>query len=72
MVEVKSIAPANPGAKVAVASPEANLPWLACVGPKGSRVAWFVEELRNERVDVVQWDEDPRNVARALSPRKDP
>ena len=43
-----------------MASRESNLdPVGACVGPKGSRVRMVVEELRNERVDVIQWDEDP-------------
>ena len=55
-----------------MASRERNLdPVGACVGPKGSRVRMVVEELRNERVDVIQWDEDPaRYVANALSPAK--
>ncbi|MDO4182779.1 MAG: transcription termination factor NusA [Coriobacteriia bacterium] len=73
LVEVKSIA-REPGArsKVAVASREHNLdPVGACVGPKGSRVRMVVEELRNERVDVIQWSEDPATyVAAALSPAK--
>ena len=73
MVEIKSIA-REPGArsKIAVASRETNLdPVGACVGPKGSRVRMVVEELRNERVDVIQWNEDPaRYVANALSPAK--
>ena len=73
MVEIKSIA-REPGArsKVAVASREPNLdPVGACVGPKGSRVRMVVEELRNERVDVIQWDEDPaKYVAEALSPAR--
>ena len=73
MVEIKSIA-REPGArsKIAVASREANLdPVGACVGPKGSRVRMVVEELRNERVDVIQWHEDPASyVANALSPAK--
>ncbi|RNL21739.1 antitermination protein NusA [Slackia faecicanis] len=73
MVEVKSIA-REPGArsKVAVASRESNLdPVGACVGPKGSRVRMVVEELRNERVDVIQWDEDPaKYIAQALSPAR--
>ena len=73
LVEIKSIA-REPGArsKVAVTSREHNLdPVGACVGPKGSRVRMVVEELRNERVDVIQWDEDPaRYVANALSPAK--
>ncbi len=57
LVEIKSIA-REPGArsKVAVFSRERNLdPVGACVGPKGSRVRMVVEELRNERVDVIQW-----------------
>ena len=73
MVEIKSIA-REPGArsKIAVASREPNLdPVGACVGPKGSRVRMVVEELRNERVDVIQWNEDPSvYVANALSPAK--
>ena len=73
MVEIKSIA-REPGArsKVAVASRESNLdPVGACVGPKGSRVRMVVEELRNERVDVIQWSADPAvYVANALSPAK--
>lgn len=73
MVEIKSIA-REPGArsKVAVFSREPNLdPVGACVGPKGSRVRMVVEELRNERVDVIQWDENPATyVKNALSPAK--
>lgn len=73
MVEIKSIA-REPGArsKIAVHSREANLdPVGACVGPKGSRVRMVVEELRNERVDVIQWDENPAiYVKNALSPAK--
>ncbi|MDO4502121.1 MAG: transcription termination factor NusA [Coriobacteriia bacterium] len=73
VVEIKSIA-REPGArsKVAVSSREANLdPVGACVGPKGSRVRMVVEELRNERVDVIQWSDDPATyVANALSPAK--
>ena len=57
---------------VSVHSREANLdPVGACVGPKGSRVRMVVEELHNERVDVIQWSADPaRYVANALSPAK--
>ena len=73
MVEIKSIA-REPGArsKIAVSSREANLdPVGACVGPKGSRVRMVVEELRNERVDVIQWTDDAATyVANALSPAK--
>jgi N utilization substance protein A len=73
IVEIKSIArEAGARSKVAVSSRESNLdPVGACVGPKGSRVRMVVEELRNERVDVIQWDESPSAfVANALSPAK--
>jgi N utilization substance protein A len=73
IVEIKSIArEAGARSKVAVSSRENNLdPVGACVGPKGSRVRMVVEELRNERVDVIQWDENPATfVANALSPAK--
>ena len=73
LVEVKSIA-REPGvrSKVAVHSRENNLdPVGACVGPKGSRVRMVVEELRNERVDVIQWSDNPATyVANALSPAR--
>ena len=72
-VEIKSIA-REPGArsKVAVASRVPNLdPVGACVGPKGSRVRSVVNELRNERIDVIQWSDDPAEyVANALSPAR--
>ncbi len=73
VVEIKSIA-REPGtrSKVAVASRESNLdPVGACVGPKGTRVRGVVVELRGERVDVIQWSDDPvRYIANALSPAK--
>lgn len=73
IVEIKSIArEAGARSKVAVHSRENNLdPVGACVGPKGSRVRMVVGELRGERVDVIQWSEDPAAyVANALSPAK--
>lgn len=73
IVEIKAIArEAGARSKVAVYSRESNLdPVGACVGPKGSRVRMVVEELRNERVDVIQWDENPSiYVAHALSPAR--
>lgn len=73
LVEIKSIA-REPGArsKIAVYSRESNLdPVGACVGPRGSRVRNVVEELHNERLDIIQWSEDPAiYVANALSPAK--
>ena len=73
VVEVKSIArEAGARSKIAVYSREANLdPVGACVGPKGSRIRTVVSELRGERIDVIQWSEDPTvYVANALSPAK--
>lgn len=73
IVEIKSIArEAGARSKVAVSSRESNLdPVGACVGPKGSRVRLVVSELRGERVDVIQWSENPATyVANALSPAK--
>ena len=73
IVEVKAIA-REPGArsKVSVSSREPNLdPVGACVGPKGSRVRMVVEELHNERVDVISWSDRPNvYVANALSPAR--
>lgn len=73
VVEVKSIArEAGARSKIAVHSRESNLdPVGACVGPKGSRIRMVVSELRGERIDVIQWNEDPAvYVANALSPAK--
>ena len=73
VVEVKSIArEAGARSKIAVYSRESNLdPVGACVGPKGSRIRMVVSELRGERIDVIQWNEDPAvYVANALSPAK--
>lgn len=73
LVEIKSVA-RDPGSrsKISVASNEYNLdPVGACVGPKGSRVRMVVEELHNERVDVIQYDENPvKFIENALSPAK--
>jgi N utilization substance protein A len=41
----------------------------ACVGPRGGRVGAVVEELKGEKMDIVNWSEDPAQfVAAALSP----
>ena len=43
----------------------------ACVGQSGSRVDAVVAELRNEKIDIVEWDENPGNfIQNALSPAK--
>jgi N utilization substance protein A len=71
IVELKAIA-REPGyrSKVAVASRQEGVdPVGACVGLRGIRIQNIVNELNGERIDVVQWDEEPsRFVANALSP----
>jgi len=72
-VEIKSVA-REPGhrSKIAVTSKNKSVdPVGACVGPKGSRVRMVVNELRGEKIDIIQWSEDPAIfVANALSPAK--
>ncbi len=59
-------------AKVAVYSKDKDIdPVGACVGIKGSRVQSIIRELRGEKIDIVEWNEDPRNFAiNALNPAK--
>ena len=72
-VEIKVIA-REPGhrTKIAVASNDPNVdPKGACVGARGSRVRQVVNELRGEKVDIVEWYEDSRTfIAEALSPAR--
>ncbi|HEY7790375.1 MAG TPA: transcription termination factor NusA [Vicinamibacterales bacterium] len=59
-------------AKVAVFSRERDVdPVGACVGMKGTRVQAIIRELRGEKIDIVEWSEDPvAFVTNALSPAK--
>ena len=59
-------------AKVAVYSREKDVdPVGACVGIKGARVQNIIRELRGEKIDIVEWDDDPRSFAtNALNPAK--
>ncbi len=72
-VEIRAIA-REPGhrTKIAVVSHDPNVdPVGACVGARGSRVRQVVNELRGEKVDIVEWREDPRQfIAEALSPAR--
>ncbi len=73
VVEIKAVArEAGNRSKIAVFSYEANVdPVGACVGPRGTRVQAVVQELRGEKIDIVEWSPDPqRFVANALSPAK--
>lgn len=59
-------------AKIAVMSNERDVdPVGACVGMKGSRVQSIIRELRGEKIDIIEWSEDPAIfAANALSPAK--
>jgi len=70
-VEIVSVSrDAGERSKVAVASRDRDVdPVGACVGMKGSRVQAVIRELRGEKIDIVQYDEDPSNYVRnALNP----
>lgn len=72
-VEIKSIArEAGSRTKIAVWSYNPNVDAVgACVGMNGARVNAIVEELRGEKIDIVNWDENPGNlIQNALSPAK--
>ncbi len=72
-VEIKSIArEAGSRTKIAVWSNNPDVDAVgACVGMNGARVNAIVEELRGEKIDVVNWDENPGNlIQNALSPAK--
>ena len=59
-------------AKVAVFSRERDVdPVGACVGMRGTRVQAIIRELRGEKIDIVEWSEDPVTfVTKALSPAR--
>ncbi|HKX33206.1 MAG TPA: transcription termination factor NusA [Blastocatellia bacterium] len=59
-------------AKIAVVSNERDVdPVGACVGMKGSRVQSIIRELRGEKIDIIEWSEDPAIfAANGLSPAK--
>lgn len=72
-VEIKSVArEAGMRSKIAVYSENENVdPVGSCVGPKGLRVRNIVDELRGEKIDIVEYSEEPdKYVANALSPSK--
>jgi N utilization substance protein A len=72
-VEIKSVArEAGSRAKVAVhASAEGVDPVGACVGQKGVRVQTIMAELGGEKLDIIEWSEDPvKMIANSLSPAK--
>ncbi|MDO8516188.1 MAG: transcription termination factor NusA [bacterium] len=72
-VEIKAIA-REPGSrtKIAVASNAAGVdPVGACVGQRGTRVMSVTNELGQEKIDIVEWSDDPQKfISSALSPAK--
>ena len=71
IVQIKSIArEAGSRTKIAVHSVDPNVdPVGACVGPRGSRVDRVVQELKNEKIDIIKWSAEPAEfVANALNP----
>ena len=73
VVEIKSIArEAGSRTKIAVWSNDENVdPVGACVGMNGARVNAIVNELRGEKIDIINWDENPALlIENALSPAK--
>jgi len=72
-VEIKAIArEAGSRTKLAVASNDPNVdPVGACVGLNGARVNSVVSELNGEKIDIINWDENPALlIENALSPAK--
>jgi transcription termination/antitermination protein NusA len=73
IIEIKgAVREPNGRAKIAVYSRDRAVdPIGACVGMRGVRVQSVVQELRGEKIDIVQWSDDPATfVANALSPAK--
>lgn len=73
LVEIKGIArEAGSRTKMAVVSHDPDIdPVGACVGRNGERVKTIVNELGNEQIDIVIWDENPAQlIVNALSPAK--
>lgn len=73
IVEIKSIArEAGDRSKISVYAHDPEVDAVgACVGTKGARVQAIVNELNGEKIDIVEWSEDPVVfVANALSPSK--
>lgn len=71
IVEVKSIArEAGDRSKISVYASDAEIdPVGACVGQRGQRVQAIVNELKGEKIDIVEWSSDPvEYVSNALSP----
>lgn len=72
-IEIKAVArEAGERAKIAVYSNDKRIDAVgACVGMKGSRIQSIVKELNNEKIDIINWNNEAEIfIARALSPAK--
>ena len=73
IVEIKSIArEAGFRTKIAVASNDPDVDCVgACIGPRGSRIQTIIGELRNEKIDIVRYSDDPvEYIVNTLSPAR--
>ena len=73
IVEIKSISrEAGSRTKMAVYTADENVdPVGACVGSRGTRVQAIVDELFGEKIDIINWSDDPEKlISSALSPAK--
>ena len=71
LIEIKSVSrDAGSRCKVAVYSPNENIdPVGSCVGQKGIRIQNIINELNGEKIDVIEWDQDPMlYISAALLP----
>lgn len=73
IIELKSISrEAGHRTKVAVSTNDPSVdPQGACIGARGSRIQAIVNELKNEKIDIIRWSEDPVEfIVNALAPAK--
>ena len=73
LVEIKAVArEAGSRSKVAIWTDEENVdPVGSCVGQRGSRVQTIISELGGEKIDIIEYNEDPvKFIANALAPAK--
>jgi transcription termination/antitermination protein NusA len=73
IVEIKSVSrEAGSRSKVAVFTDDDSVdPIGACIGQRGSRIQTIIAELGGEKIDIIEWDEDPvAFITNALSPAK--
>jgi len=72
-IEIKAVArEAGSRSKIAVESKDENIdPIGSCVGQRGTRVQTIISELGGEKIDIIEWDENPEKfIINALSPAK--